>query len=214
MAKGNGKSAILVRDADEQWLVEQARRGDLDSFNRLVERHQLSVFNLCLRMLGERHAAEDATQETFLSAYRAIEQLQGPYVSAWFLRIAANGCYDELRRRKRRPSHSLDELMDDPERSPSIATAEPGPEDESLRLELRRSIEQALLLLPAEQRLAIVLCDVQGLSYDEIADITRASLGTVKSRISRGRAKMRELLREMREPLPASPRQEDRDPAR
>jgi RNA polymerase sigma-70 factor (ECF subfamily) len=199
----------VVRDADEQWLVEQARRGDLEAFNVLVERHQVAVYNLCLRMLGDRAAAEDATQEAFLSAYRAMEQLQGPYLAAWLLRIGANVCYDELRRRKRRPSQSLDELLDDPERPLPLATKGAGPEDESLRSELRRSIVQSLLSLPPDQRLAVVLCDIEGLSYDEIADVTRASLGTVKSRISRGRGKMRQLLRDTKEPLPPSARQED-----
>ena len=166
-----------VMDRPQPWfvmlmssgLVEQARRGDLEAFNSLVERHQVAVYNLCLRMLGDRAAAEDATQEAFLSAYRAMEQLKGPYLGAWLLRIGANVCYDELRRRKRRPSHSLDELLDDPERPMALPTKGGGPEDESLRSELRRSIEQALLALPPDQRLAVVLCDVEGLSYDEIA---------------------------------------------
>jgi RNA polymerase sigma-70 factor, ECF subfamily len=207
-SESNGSPTAVVRDADEQWLVEQARRGDLEAFNSLVERHQVAVYNLCLRMLGDRAAAEDATQEAFLSAYRAMEQLKGPYLGAWLLRIGANVCYDELRRRKRRPSHSLDELLDDPERPMALPTKGGGPEDESLRSELRRSIEQALLALPPDQRLAVVLCDVEGLSYDEIAEVTRASLGTVKSRISRGRARMRQLLRETREPFPP-PRRRD-----
>lgn len=200
---------MVVRHADEQWLIERARRGDLDAFNSLVDRYQVSVYNLCLRMLGGREAAEDATQETFLSAYRAIGRLQGPQINAWFLRIAANACYDELRRRKRRPARSLDEMLDDPERPLALVGDDPGPEDQSLRSELRRSIEQALLILPMDQRLAVILCDVEGLSYDEVAEVMRSSLGTVKSRVSRGRAKMRQLLREAREPLPRGPRQEE-----
>jgi len=115
----------------------------------------------------------------------------------------------ELRRRKRRPARSLDEMLDDSERPLALVGDDAGPEDESLRSELRRSIEQALLILPADQRLAVVLCDVEGLSYDEVAEVMRSSLGTVKSRVSRGRAKMRQLLREAREPLPRGPRQEE-----
>lgn len=198
---------MVVRHADEQWLIERARRGDLEAFNTLVERYQVAVHNICLRMLGSREAAEDAAQETFLSACRSISRLQGSQVGPWFFRIAANACYDELRRWKRRPARSLDELMDDPERPLALESNEDGPEGETLRAELRRSIERALLSLPPDQRLAVILCDVQGLSYDEIAETMRSSLGTVKSRVSRGRAKMRALLREAREPLPGMARQ-------
>jgi RNA polymerase sigma factor (sigma-70 family) len=204
-----GAESMVVRHADEEWLIERARRGDLEAFNRLVDRYQVAVFNLCLRMLGAREAAEDATQETFLSAFRAIGRLQGPHIGSWFLRIAANRSYDELRRRKRRPAASLDGLLDDPEHPMPLPAGGRGPEEESLRIELRRSIESALLNLPPDQRLAVVLCDVQGLSYEEIAEVMRSSLGTVKSRVSRGRAKMRDLLREAREPLPQGIRQED-----
>jgi RNA polymerase sigma-70 factor (ECF subfamily) len=200
---------MVVRHADEEWLIERARRGDLEAFNRLVDRYQVAVFNLCLRMLGRRESAEDATQETFLSAYRAISRLQGPHVGAWFLRIAANCSYDELRRRKRRPEASLDGLLDDPERPLPLPAGDRGPEEESLRSELRRSIERALISLPVDQRLAVILCDVQGLSYEEIAEVMRSSLGTVKSRVSRGRAKMRDLLRDAREPFPQTLRQEE-----
>jgi RNA polymerase sigma-70 factor (ECF subfamily) len=200
---------MVVRHADEEWLIERARRGDLEAFNRLVDRYQVAVFNLCLRMLGRRESAEDATQETFLSAYRAIGRLQGSHVGAWFLRIAANCSYDELRRRKRRPASSLDDLLDDPDRPLPLPANDRGPEEESLRSELRQSIERALLSLPADQRLAVVLCDVQGLSYEEIAEVMRSSLGTVKSRVSRGRAKMRALLRDAREPFPDALRQNE-----
>jgi RNA polymerase sigma-70 factor (ECF subfamily) len=195
--------------ADEEWLIERARRGELDAFNALVERYQVAIFNLCLRMLGRRDLAEDATQETFIAGYRGIGRLQGRHIGAWFLRIAANACYDELRRRGRRPASSLDAMMDDTDTPFSPSSNDPGPEEQTLRAEARRDIERALLDLPSDQRLAVILCDVEGLRYDEIAEVTRSSLGTVKSRISRGRSKMRELLSREGEPLPGAFRHED-----
>jgi RNA polymerase sigma-70 factor (ECF subfamily) len=195
--------------SDEEWLIGRARRGDPDAFNALIERYQTPIFNLCLRMLGRRELAEDATQNTFVAGFRGISRLQGSHIGAWLLRIAANACYDELRRHARRPASSLDALMEDDETPYVPASAEPGPEEETLRAEARRDIERALLNLPAEQRLAVILCDVEGLRYDEIAEVTRSSLGTVKSRISRGRSKMRELLSHEGEHLPDTLRHED-----
>ena len=200
---------MVARHADEEWLIERARRGDLDAFNSLVERYQTAIFNLCLRMLGRRELAEDATQETFLAGYRAVGRLHGNHIGAWFLRIAANACYDELRRRGRRPSNSLDAMLDDGEHPYMPASADPGPEEEVLHAEARRDIERALLQLPTDQRLAVILCDVEGLHYDEIAEVTRASLGTVKSRLSRGRARMREILSAEAEHLPGGVRHQD-----
>lgn len=200
---------MVARHADEDWLIDRARGGDLEAYNALVERYQSAIFNLCLRMLGRRESAEDATQETFLSGHRSITRLQGNHIGAWFLRIAANTCYDELRRRGRRPSASLDALMDDPDAAYVPASDDPGPEDHALRAEARRDIERALLQLPEDQRLAVILCDVEGLRYDEIAEVTRSSLGTVKSRISRGRSRMRVLLSGEGEPFQGTLRHED-----
>ncbi len=194
---------------DEEWLIGRARRGDLDAFNALVERYQTPIFNLCLRMLGRRELAEDATQNTFVAGFRGIGRLQGNHIGAWLLRIAANACYDELRRHARRPSSSLDALLDDDQSAFSPASPDPGPEEHTLRSEARRDIQRALMSLPAEQRLAVILCDVEGLRYDEIAEVTRSSLGTVKSRISRGRSRMREFLSHEGEHLPSALRHED-----
>lgn len=199
----------MVRRTEEDWLAERARRGDLDAFNSLVLHYQARVYNLCLRMLGNRQAAEDATQNSFLLAYRAIGRFRGGSIQAWLLRIAANVCYDEIRRRARRPALSLDAQLDEePLQRPAPPSQEPGPEQEVLRDELRREIERGLVTLQPDQRLAVILCDVQGLSYDEIAGVMHTSLGTVKSRVSRGRAKLRDYLRASEELLPAIERQQ------
>ncbi|MBF6600414.1 MAG: sigma-70 family RNA polymerase sigma factor [Dehalococcoidia bacterium] len=180
--------------ADEPELLHRARAGDLDAFNALVDLHQRLVYNLCRRMLGSTSLAEDATQEAFLSAWRHIAGCTGDRFRPWLLRIAANACTDELRRRHRRPAISLDAPQPIDEAPLDVPDPAPGPDSAVVRSEQRRVIAAALLRLPEDQRLAVVLRDVQGLSYEEIAEATKASLGTVKSRIARGRAKLRRTL--------------------
>ncbi len=191
-------------DIDETDLIARSRQGDLDAFNRLVERYQRPVYNLCLRMLTAPQAAEDATQDAFIAAYRALDSFRGGSFRAWLFRIATNACYDELRRRRSRPTLSLDEPQGAEQRP--IDLPHPGPtlEEHAQSLELARYLQEALAALPADQRLAVVLCDVQGFDYSEIAGITGVSLGTVKSRIARARARLRSLLTAHRELLPAS----------
>ncbi len=179
---------------DETELVERSRRGDLEAFNAIVVAYQDQVYNLCLRMLGSRQPAEDVAQETFLSAFRNVGRMRGPTVRAWLLRIASNGCIDEIRRRHRQPQLSLDSPPDEGASGRKLDAPDPaaGPEQMVLRFELRDALRSELLRLPADQRLAVVLCDVEGLSYEEIAATMGSSVGTVKSRISRGRARLRE----------------------
>ena len=183
-------------------LAERAKAGELDAFNLLVERYQRPVFGLCVRMLSSAAAAEDAAQDTMISAWRGLSGYRGGSFQAWILRIAGNQCRDELRKRKRRPQDSLDGLMEE-RGDGAVGPADVrGPEDRSLDSETGRTILAGLNTLPEDQKLAILLCDVQGLPYDEIADAMRTSVGTVKSRISRGRARMRDYLIERGE-LPA-----------
>jgi RNA polymerase sigma-70 factor (ECF subfamily) len=194
--------------ANDDARLSRARQGDLAAFNDLVLEFQGLVFNLCLRMLGGRQAAEDAAQETFIAAWRNLGSLRGEAFRPWLLRIAANHCRDELRRRGRRPSSSLDLALE--EGVPEPFDPAPAPETSALDSELRRHITRALEELPEEQRLAIVLCDIEGLDYTEIAAVMKTSLGTVKSRIARGRARLRALLLSEAELLPARFRHEDR----
>ncbi len=182
---------------DEQELVERSRGGDLEAFNCLVIAYQDRVYNLCLRMLGSPQAAEDAAQETFLSAYRSVGRMRGPNVRSWLLRIAANASIDELRRRRRQPQLSMEVATpgNEPERPLEVADPAQGPERLALHGELREALQVELLRLPPDQRLAVILCDLEGLSYEEIAATMGRSIGTVKSRISRGRSRLREALR-------------------
>ena len=186
---------------DEKELVDRSRQGDLEAFNCLVIAYQDRVYNLCLRMLGSPQAAEDAAQETFLSAYRSVGRMRGPSVRSWLLRIAANASIDELRRRRRQPQLSLEAPApgSDSGRPLEVADSAEGPERLALHGELREALQVELLRLPPDQRLAVILCDLEGLSYEEIAASMGRSIGTVKSRISRGRSRLREALREQPE---------------
>lgn len=195
--------------------LQSALEGNLDAFNKLVTTYEQRVYNLCYRMLGDPEAAADTTQDAFLNCWRSLARFRGPKdegelaasFRAWLFRIAANACYDVLRQRKRRPTSSLDqqiELAGEREFASLGFTSLHGdePEASALRSELSREIQRSLVQLAEDQRLALILCDVQGFSYEEIAVITSSSLGTVKSRISRGRSKMRDLLLERGVRLP------------
>ncbi len=176
---------------DESALVSRAATGDLDAFNTLVDLHQRAIYNLCFRMLGSRMPAEDATQDALVSAFRGLARFKGGSFRAWLSRIAANACTDELRRRGRRPAVSLDAAPPGSESAVDVADAGPGPETLAMQSEQERTVREALLLLPPDQRLAVIMCDMQGCSYEEIAETMRTSIGTVKSRIARGRDKLR-----------------------
>jgi RNA polymerase sigma-70 factor (ECF subfamily) len=186
---------------DERTLLQEARGGDLDAFNQLVLAHQSHAYSFAYRMLGEEEAAADAAQQAFLSAYRHLNELRGESFKSWLLRIVANACLDELRRRKRRPAVSLDDLSagEDDDRSDEslsiLADPAEGPESAAVRSDLRRSIEDCLALLPPEARATVLMVDVHALEYGEAARALRVALGTVKSRVARARADLRDCLR-------------------
>ncbi len=193
--------------ADEPELISRSRDGDLDAFNALVERYQRPLYNLCLRMLAAPEAAEDATQDAFIHAFRSINTFRGGSFRAWLFRIAANACYDEMRRRRSRPAVSLDEPHGEEHQTIDVPDTAPVPHEHLERKELAEALQDALSRLPGDQRLAIVLADVHGLDYSEIAVAMDCSLGTVKSRISRGRQQLRIILRARGELLPSRLRQ-------
>jgi len=188
--------------AEEQDLIERAQDGDLRAFNELVRRYQGLVYNVAYRILGDTDAAADATQDAFLSAYRALDSFRGGSFKAWVLRIVTNSCYDQLRRKKRQPSSSLEALLVGPGAHDAFVDQAENPEAYAMRKDLGRIIQEGLRTLPPEQRITLILSDIQGLHYKEIAEITGVELGTVKSRLSRGRARMREYLQAHEELLP------------
>lgn len=188
---------------DEQGLIQEAQQGDINAYNRLVLHYQGLVYNVAYRIMGEPQAAEDATQEAFISAYKALNRFRGGSFKSWLMRIATNACYDELRRRKRRPQSSLDQLTEDNESSRFLHSPGVSPEGQQQQMEMMQAIETCLESLPDDQRVTAVLGDVEGYDYKEIADITKVSLGTVKSRMSRARAKLRDCLQGYKELLPS-----------
>lgn len=203
------RRVIIVHEMDEAGLVADAQRGDLEAFNRLVIAYQSPVYNVAYRILGEEAPASDATQEAFLSAFRSIGRYRGGSFRAWLFRIVTNACYDELRRRKRRPTLPLDDLVEDPEgpepeATERLAADEPGPEARALEGELAGALEDCLRRLPDEFRIVAVLADVEGYDYQEVSQLVGKPLGTIKSRLARARARLRDCLQRYQELLPTA----------
>jgi len=192
---------------DEIALVQSAQKGDLDSFNTLILHYQDRVFNTALRILGDEDIAQDAAQEAFISAFRSISTFRGGSFKAWLLRTVTNACYDELRRQKRRPTTPLEPETNDGEEMDSprwLADPNMTPEEMSEADELEHAIQHCLDELPAEFRTVVVLADIQGMDYSEVATAAKVPLGTIKSRLARARLRLRECLRGFEELLPAS----------
>jgi RNA polymerase sigma-70 factor (ECF subfamily) len=197
---------------DEIALVQSAQSGDLDSFNTLILHYQDRVFNTALRILGDEDIAQDAAQEAFISAFRSISSFRGGSFKAWLLRTVTNACYDELRRQKRRPTTPLEpeskdgEEMDSPRwlADPNMTPAEQFEADE-----LEHAIQHCLDTLPTDFRTVVVLADIQGMDYSEVAIAAHVPLGTIKSRLARARLRLRECLRGFEELLPSSFRLEE-----
>ncbi len=187
---------------DEQELIATARKGDARAFNQLVLLYQGMAYNVAYRILSDPDAAADAAQDAFLSAFKAMRKFRGGSFKAWLLRIVTNACYDQLRVKQRRPTSSLDDLPVEADHTQYLLDPSEQPDEFVERQELNQVIQAGISTLPIEQRVVVVLSDIQGLSYQEIAQVTGLALGTVKSRLSRGRARLRDHLVQQRELLP------------
>jgi RNA polymerase sigma-70 factor (ECF subfamily) len=195
---------------DETELIVRSQRGDVIAFNQLILYYQQSVYRTAYRIVGDPDVAADVTQDAFIAAFRNIHTYRNnASFRAWLLRIGSNMACDYWRRTQRHPVESLDGLADEDDSHSvsflnTLATtdAESDPEAYSLTKELQELLQQGIQQLPLDQRTALVLCDIEGLSYEEIATATQTSLGTVRSRISRGRARLRDYLYRNRELLP------------
>jgi len=188
-----------LADLTDGELIARAQRSDLDAFNHLVERHQNAVYSVALRYMRAPDLADDVTQDAFLRAYQAIDTFHnndGVGFRSWLLRIASNRALDVLRSRKRRPADSLDEAMDDDESSWSPEDPAESPLQFAERGDLAQQLDWALGQISPDQRIVVILSDIQGYSYDEIAEILGIASGTVKSRIHRGRARLRDVLKD------------------
>ncbi|MEW5959147.1 MAG: sigma-70 family RNA polymerase sigma factor [Chloroflexota bacterium] len=188
---------------DETWTIQEAQRGSLAAFNQLVMAYQGTAYNVAYRVIGDREAAADACQDAFLKAYQAINQYRGGSFKSWLMRIVTNTCYDQLRYKSRRPANSLEDMSENPgTESVKLINGAERPEERVLRDELNDLIQVGINHLPEDQRLVLVLSDVQGFSYQEIAEIIDQPLGTVKSRLSRARGRLRDFLWARQELLP------------
>ncbi|MBI2935695.1 MAG: sigma-70 family RNA polymerase sigma factor [Chloroflexi bacterium] len=186
---------------DEEKLIIRSKQGEADAFDFLARKYQAHLYNLALRMTGSASAAEDIVQEALTSAYRHLNRFEGGNFRAWLLRIAANASLDHVRSARVRKQVSLEELGENP--GFALEAKAESPEEYSLRRELLRVLQRGLLTLKAERRLVLVLVDVQGLSYEEAVTVLKVPQGTVKSRLSRARADMKEYLLAHQELLPA-----------
>lgn len=183
-------AAVTTRGNADTALIERYLRGDVAAFNDLMRAHEGRVFAICLRMLRDREAALDATQETFITVFRKVDRFAGHSAfSTWLYRVAVNTCYDQARRSGRRVAEPLPEGMD-----PADDAAQTALES----VELRPDLEAALAALPAEFRSAVVLCDAEGLALQTAAEILGVPVGTVKSRVFRGRRLLAEILGNLR----------------
>jgi RNA polymerase sigma-70 factor (ECF subfamily) len=197
---------------DEPALIQTAQHGDLDSFNTLILHYQDMVFHTALRILGDEDQAADAAQEAFISAFRSISTFRGGSFKAWLMRTVTNACYDELRRQKRRPTTPLEPDTEDGEEMDSprwLADPNMTPPQQSEADELEHAIQHCLDALPTEFRTVVVLADIQGMDYSEVAIASQVPLGTIKSRLARARLRLRECLRGFEELLPSSFRLEE-----
>lgn len=184
---------------DDEKLIALSREGDLEAFNQLVERYQSRVYRLAYRMVGPA-SADDASQDAFISAFKSIRSFRGGNFRSWLLRITANVCRDQLRAAKRKGGASLESMLEAGVWEPTS----PGrsPEEAASDAELNAAIMTAVAALPPDQRAVLVLIDIEGYSYEETAKAVGASLGTVKSRLSRAREKVRDAFQASPELLP------------
>lgn len=182
---------------DDQELVRRCRNGDLSSFDELMRRYEKKVYSLCFRMTGNTEDAADLAQEAFLKVYRALPAFRGQAAfSTWLFRIVTNNCLDGRRRAASRPTLlALDRTLDTEEGELTLELPgnSPDPQNSLLQAELQHEISLLLGSLPSGQRLVLVMRDLEGYTYEEIAAALNVSLGTVKSRLNRARLRLRDL---------------------
>jgi RNA polymerase sigma-70 factor, ECF subfamily len=190
---------------EEHQLILSAKNGDLDAFNTLILTYQDHLYSIALRITTDEDAAADAVQEALLSAFRHIQAFRNGCFRSWLARITVNACYDELRRKSRRPTQPLELVSSDGQEvdlNDWLSDSNPGTEYQIESSELEYAIHDALRSLTPLYRAAVVLVDVQGYSYEEAADILRIPVGTIRSRLARARSQLRLLLGDVEDLMP------------
>jgi RNA polymerase sigma-70 factor (ECF subfamily) len=182
--------------SDENQLIQEARRGNLTAFEELISSYERRIYNYCLRMTNNREDAEDLTQEVFVRVYKSLKRFKGnSQLSTWIYRIAHNVCIDRYRKVKLTTVSLSQPKGSDDEREMELPARDFSPEEEAMRMELKKYLLNSISELQPKYRSVIVLRDIQNYSYEEIAEILRLPLGTVKSHISRARAALRQAVR-------------------
>src|SRR5258706_1633293 len=192
---------------NETSLIEAAQRGELDAFNQLVLNFQDMMYRIALRTLNDEAAADDATQNAMIQAFRNIKSFRGGSFRSWLARVTVNASYDEMRRWRRQASASLEQVNNEGEEIESLpwmVDLSDGPEDQVDTFELRGAIQACVKSLIPDYRMVVILVDVEGMSYEEAARIAHIPVGTVKSRLARARMQLRKALQSHRNLLPAS----------
>ena len=191
---------------DDRELVGRARQGDREAFSQLIMQYQVPLYNMALRMVGGPDDAADIVQDAFLRAWEKIRTLRDAPFKSWLFQIAANLCYDHFRRGRRYGTMPDD---DHSGKVVGLGIATPDPQERAEANERNRLVRESIAQLDHDMRVAIILRDINGMSYDEIATVLRVPLGTVKSRIARARAQVQECLQRHPELFPMSAPRED-----
>ena len=191
----------------ETQLIESAQRGDMEAFNELAAKYQDMMYRISLRTLNDESAADDATQNAMIQAFRNIKSFRGGSLRSWLARVTVNASYDEMRRWRRQAGVSFDQVDQDGEAietMPWMIDLSAGPEDRFDAVELRDALQQCVKSLSADYRQVVVLVDVEGMSYEEVAQVANIPVGTVKSRLARTRGQLRDAMQSYHNLLPKS----------
>ncbi|OQY45953.1 MAG: hypothetical protein B6242_09095 [Anaerolineaceae bacterium 4572_78] len=199
---------IFLTLITESEIIKSAQKGSVSAFNKLLMTYQGLAFNIAYRIMGDDEAAADATQDGFIKVFKSLKQYRGGSFKSWFTRIVINTCYDHLRYEKRRPSEPLESDKFEHNHASRLVESKESPEKLMERHELQDMLQESISKLPENQRIVLVLSDVEGFNYKEIAEITNVQLGTVKSRLNRARNKLKRILIH-KELLPAKYRSQE-----
>ena len=198
------KSSLILQD-DEKELIKAAQRGDLDAFNALILRYQNLLYGIALRMLNDEDTASDAVQEALISAFSKFRTFRGGSLRSWLARVTVNACYDEMRRKRRQREVPLEQFNMEGEEVEDLSwMIDPAarPEERYESYEMESAIQESLNHLTPAYREALVLVDIEGLSYEEASIAARVPVGTVKSRLARARLQIRSSLQGYQDLLP------------
>jgi len=188
---------LEVTRVDEGWLIKQAQKGDNKAFELLIDEHFKKIYNIAYRLSGNEADASDMTQEVLIKIFRHIGSFSGnSKFSTWVYRVATNTCLDELKKIKRRSTYSLDAELDTGENEVVVQVRDeaPTPDIAAEQKELSAAVGKAIKRLSPDHSAVVILRDIQGMSYEEVAKILNCSVGTVKSRLNRGRAQLKKIL--------------------